>query len=56
MADITFSASDIASAITGGLAGYSQSLEATTVGRVEEVGDGIARVSGLASLHGERTS
>ena len=47
MADITFSASDIASAITGGLAGYSQSLEATTVGRVEEVGDGIARVSGL---------
>ncbi len=47
MADITFSASDIASAITGGLAGYSQSLEATTVGRVAEVGDGIARISGL---------
>jgi F-type H+-transporting ATPase subunit alpha len=47
MADITFSASDIASAITGGLDGYSQSLEATTVGRVAEVGDGIARVSGL---------
>ncbi|MEY3806077.1 MAG: synthase subunit alpha [Actinomycetota bacterium] len=47
MADITLSASDIAAAITGGLSGYSQSLEARTVGRVAEVGDGIARVSGL---------
>ena len=47
MADITLSASDIAAAITGGLSGYSQSLEARTVGRVSEVGDGIARVSGL---------
>ena len=47
MADITLSASDIAAAITGGLTGYSQSLEARTVGRVAEVGDGIARVSGL---------
>jgi len=47
MADITFSANDIASAITGGLEGYSQSLEARTVGRVAEVGDGIARVTGL---------
>ena len=47
MADITFSANDIASAITSGLAGYSQSLEAQTVGRVAEVGDGIERVTGL---------
>ena len=47
MADITLSATDIAAAITGGLSGYSQSLEARTVGRVSEVGDGIARVSGL---------
>jgi F-type H+-transporting ATPase subunit alpha len=47
MADITLSASDIASAIAGGLEGYSQSLEARTVGRVAEVGDGIARVTGL---------
>jgi F-type H+-transporting ATPase subunit alpha len=47
MADITLSASDIAAAITGGLTGYSQSLEARTVGRVAEVGDGISRVSGL---------
>jgi F-type H+-transporting ATPase subunit alpha len=41
------SASDIASAITKGLEGYAPSLEARTVGRVAEVGDGIARVSGL---------
>ncbi|MBJ7461459.1 MAG: F0F1 ATP synthase subunit alpha [Ilumatobacteraceae bacterium] len=47
MADITLSASDIASAITKGLEGYTPSLEARTVGRVVEVGDGIARVSGL---------
>ena len=47
MADITFSANDIAAAITSGLADYTQSLEAQTVGRVAEVGDGIARVTGL---------
>jgi F-type H+-transporting ATPase subunit alpha len=47
MADLTISASDIASAITRSLEGYSPSLEARTVGRVLEVGDGIARVSGL---------
>jgi len=47
MADITLSASDIASAITKGLEGYAPSLEARTVGRAAEVGDGIARVLGL---------
>ncbi|MHB1090504.1 MAG: F0F1 ATP synthase subunit alpha [Ilumatobacteraceae bacterium] len=47
MADITLSASDIAAAITKGLEGYTPSVEARTVGRVTEVGDGIARVSGL---------
>ena len=47
MAELTLSASDIASAISRSLDGYTPSLEARTVGRVEEVGDGIARVSGL---------
>ena len=47
MADITISASDIASAITKGLEGFTPSLEQQTVGHVAEVGDGIARVSGL---------
>jgi F-type H+-transporting ATPase subunit alpha len=47
MADIALSASDIASAITKGLEGYTPDLSKKTVGRVAEVGDGIARVSGL---------
>ena len=47
MAELTISASDIASALKQNLEGYEQSLEARTVGRVAEVGDGIARVSGL---------
>jgi len=47
MAELTLSANDIAAAITKGLEGYKPSVEARTVGRVTEVGDGIARVSGL---------
>ncbi|MDQ3738547.1 MAG: F0F1 ATP synthase subunit alpha [Actinomycetota bacterium] len=47
MAELTLSAADIAAALTKNLEGYEQSLEARTVGRVAEVGDGIARVSGL---------
>ena len=38
---------DIAAALTKNLDGFEPSLEARTVGRVAEVGDGIARVSGL---------
>ena len=41
------SARDIASALKKNLDGFVPSLEARTVGRVTEVGDGIARVSGL---------
>src|SRR5512143_31942 len=47
MAELTLSANDIASALKKNLEGFSPSLEARTVGRVTEVGDGIARVSGL---------
>jgi F-type H+-transporting ATPase subunit alpha len=47
MSELTLSASDIAAAITKGLEGYTPSVEARTVGRVAEIGDGIARVSGL---------
>ena len=47
MAELTLSAADIASAIKKNLEGFAPSLEARTVGRVTEVGDGIARVSGL---------
>ena len=47
MAELTLSAADIAAALKKNLEGYEPSLEARTVGRVAEVGDGIARVSGL---------
>ncbi|HVF74416.1 MAG TPA: F0F1 ATP synthase subunit alpha [Acidimicrobiales bacterium] len=47
MADIQISADDIASALRTRLAGYSPTLASNQVGRVVEVGDGIARVSGL---------
>ena len=47
MAELTISAADIASALKKNLDGFTPSLEARTVGRVAQVGDGIARVSGL---------
>ena len=47
MAELTLTAADIASALKKNLEGFEPSLEARTVGRVTEVGDGIARVSGL---------
>ena len=47
MAELTLSAADIAAAIKKNLEGFEPSVEARTVGRVTEVGDGIARVSGL---------
>ena len=47
MAELTLSAADIAAALTKNLDGFEPSLEARTVGRVAEVGDGIARISGL---------
>ena len=47
MAELTISAADIASALKKNLDDFEPSVEARTVGRVAEVGDGIARVSGL---------
>ena len=47
MAELTISAADIASALQKHLEGFEPSLEARTVGRVTQVGDGIARVAGL---------
>ncbi|MFN0088704.1 MAG: F0F1 ATP synthase subunit alpha [Acidimicrobiales bacterium] len=47
MAELTLNTDDILSAIRDTLGQYRPSLEQTTVGRVIEVGDGIARVSGL---------
>src|SRR5688500_9778930 len=47
MAELTLSAADIAVAIKKNLDALDSDIEARTVGRVAEVGDGIARVSGL---------
>ena len=47
MAELTISTADITEALRKNLEGFSPELEAKQVGRVLEVGDGIARVSGL---------
>ena len=48
MAELTISIADITAALKKNLEGFQPSLEARTVGRVTEVGDGIARVAGLS--------
>ena len=47
MTDLSFDAADITAAIKKNLEGFDSSVESGTVGRILEVGDGIARVSGL---------
>jgi F-type H+/Na+-transporting ATPase subunit alpha len=47
VAELTISVADIESAIRKNLAGFEPSFETRTIGRVTEVGDGIAKVSGL---------
>ncbi|MEX0666570.1 MAG: F0F1 ATP synthase subunit alpha [Acidimicrobiia bacterium] len=47
MAELTISADDIAAALRKHVESFVPSLEAARVGRVLEVGDGIARVAGL---------
>ncbi len=47
MADLSLSTDDIAEALRAGLEGFDPGVESNTVGRILEVGDGIARVSGL---------
>ena len=47
MADLMINTADITAALKKNLEGFTVSLEQTQVGRVTEVGDGIARVSGL---------
>jgi F-type H+-transporting ATPase subunit alpha len=47
MAELTINTADISAAIRKNLEGFTPDVELTQVGRVVEVGDGIARVSGL---------
>src|SRR3954447_12923225 len=47
MAELTINTSDITAALQKNLADFNPEVETKQVGRVLEVGDGIARVSGL---------
>ena len=47
MSDLTIDTNDITAALKANLDGFNPSLEEAQVGRITEVGDGIARVSGL---------
>src|SRR5436190_5489972 len=47
MAELSFNPQDITDALRKNLEGYSPQTETARVGRIIEVGDGIARVSGL---------
>ncbi len=47
MSELTIDTSAITAALTKNLEGFEPSLEASQVGHIIEVGDGIARVSGL---------
>src|SRR5919112_5883544 len=47
MAELTINTSDIADALKKNLEGFKPDMSVSQVGRVLEVGDGIARISGL---------
>jgi F-type H+-transporting ATPase subunit alpha len=50
MADLTINPDDIAAALRSALDGFTPTVESQQVGYIEEVGDGIARVSGLPDV------
>lgn len=50
MSDLTIDTSEIAAAIQKNLDSFDPTLQASQVGRIVEVGDGIARVSGLPNV------
>ena len=50
MAELTINTGDITAALQKNLAGFRPDVETKTVGRILEVGDGIARVSGLPDV------
>ncbi|HZU73481.1 MAG TPA: F0F1 ATP synthase subunit alpha [Acidimicrobiales bacterium] len=50
MAELTINASDIADALRRNVEGFTPGISTEQVGRIREIGDGIARVTGLASV------
>ncbi|HVA42610.1 MAG TPA: F0F1 ATP synthase subunit alpha, partial [Acidimicrobiales bacterium] len=49
MAELTINASDIAEALRRNVEGFTPGVTTEQVGRIRDVGDGIARVTGLAN-------
>ena len=49
MAELTINASDIADVLRRNVAGFAPGVSTEQVGRVRDVGDGIAWVTGLAN-------
>jgi F-type H+-transporting ATPase subunit alpha len=47
VADLTINLDDISAALRKNLEGFTPDVSAAQVGRILEVGDGIARISGL---------
>jgi F-type H+-transporting ATPase subunit alpha len=45
--DLSFDAGDITAAIQKNMEGFDPAIESGNVGKILEIGDGIARVSGL---------
>ena len=56
MAELTIDAADIAAVLRKSVEGFRPSIESEQVGRVLEVGDGIARVAGFPTRRSTRSS
>ncbi len=56
MAELTIDAADIASVLRKNVEGFRPEVDRAQVGRVLEVGDGIARVAGLPARRGQRAA
>ena len=56
MTELTISANEITEALRKHVTDFNPAVGAEQVGRVVEVGDGIARVSGLPVGQGQRTA
>jgi F-type H+-transporting ATPase subunit alpha len=50
MAELTINTADIAAALRKNLADFAPDVETAQVGRIAEVGDGIATLSGLPEV------
>ena len=56
MPELTINADDIAAALARNVSDFTAGTEVEQVGRIAEVGDGIARVTGLPERDRERVA